>query len=153
MFLAVVNNAALSTGVHESFQISVFIFCRLYSGVGLLDHVFGSSIFSFLRPFHRGCIVLHSHQQWIYCVSFFSVLASVFKLFDDSHSGRCEVISHCGFTCLSLMISDGQHLFICHCTSLYVSLYRCWYWLPFSYVSILLTTVLSLFGVGFFPEK
>ena len=63
VFLAVVNNAAMSTGVHESFQFSVFIFCRLYSGVGLLDHMFGSSVFSFLRNFHSGRIVLHSHQQ------------------------------------------------------------------------------------------
>ena len=38
-----------------------------------------------------------------------SLPALVTCLFDDSHSDRCEAISHCGFVCLSLMISDEKH--------------------------------------------
>ena len=32
---------------------------------------------------------------------------------DDGHCDRCEVISHCGFDFISLMISDVEHLFMC----------------------------------------
>ena len=32
--------------------------------------------------------------------------------FDNSHSNRCEVIPHCGFIYISLMISDVDHLFM-----------------------------------------
>ena len=35
-----------------------------------------------------------------------------FVLFDDSHSERCEMMSHCGFDLLSLMINDIEHLFM-----------------------------------------
>ena len=35
-----------------------------------------------------------------------------FLSFDKSHSDGCEVISHCGFYCVCLMISDVEHLFI-----------------------------------------
>ena len=34
-------------------------------------------------------------------------------LFDNSHSDWYEVISSCGFDLHSLMISDGEHLFMC----------------------------------------
>ena len=31
-------------------------------------------------------------------------------LFDSSHSERCEMIRHCGFDLMILVISDVQHL-------------------------------------------
>ena len=34
-------------------------------------------------------------------------------LFDNSFSDKCEVVSHCGFDCISLMFSDVKHLFMC----------------------------------------
>ena len=32
---------------------------------------------------------------------------------DDSHSNRSEITSLCGLICISLMISDVEHLFMC----------------------------------------
>ena len=37
--LAIVNNAAVNTKVHVSFQITVFVFLDIYPGVELLDHM------------------------------------------------------------------------------------------------------------------
>ena len=36
----------------------------------------------------------------------------VCNYFDDGHSDWCEVISHCGFDCISLIISDVEYLFM-----------------------------------------
>ena len=32
---------------------------------------------------------------------------------DDGHSDLCEVITHCSFDLLPLIISDDKHLFMC----------------------------------------
>ena len=48
--LAVVNNAAVTVGVHVSFQISVFVFfgfCFVFFGVELLSHIVALYFFFF----------------------------------------------------------------------------------------------------------
>ena len=68
--------------------------------------------------FHRGCM-LHSCQQSTrvpisphLCPHFlFSVLHTPL-LKNDSCPGECEVASHCGLTCTSLMAHHAQH-FLC----------------------------------------
>ena len=48
--------------------------------------------------------------------SLFSTASPVFivcRLFDDGHSGLCEVVLHCSFDCISLIVSDVDHLFTC----------------------------------------
>ena len=37
----------------------------------------------------------------------------VCRLFDDGHSDLCEVIPQCNFDCISLIISNVEHLFMC----------------------------------------
>lgn len=60
------------------------------------------------------CIPTYSIQ---YKGSFFftSLLALVVCWFiDGSHSGRCDVVPHCHFNCISLMMSDIEHFFKSH---------------------------------------
>ena len=45
--------------------------------------------------------------------SLFSTPSIVCRLFDDGHSDRCEVISHCILIYISLIMSDVEHLFMC----------------------------------------
>ena len=99
--------------VHVSFARNVLY---RYVPKSVIFGSYGSSIFSFLRylhAFHSGCTNWHSLQQ---CrkVPFFPHHSRIryLWLINDGHSDWCEMVLIVVF-CISLIISDVEHLFMC----------------------------------------
>ena len=111
--LAIVNSAAINMGA----CIFLIIILYRYMPRSVLAGAYGSSTFSFLRNlhtvFHSGCINLHSHQQCrrvLFSPHSFSIVCG---LFDEDYSDWCEEYLTVVLICISLIISDMEHLFMC----------------------------------------
>ena len=114
--LVIVNNTAMNIGVLMFFQISVLHSLGYIPRSGIAGSK-GRYIFNFLRylysAFCSGCTNLHSHHKCRSGPLSPHPLQHFFNLFTDG-SHRCEMVSHCVvLICISLMVSDGEHLFIC----------------------------------------
>ena len=98
--LAIVNSAAMNNGIHVSFSILVFSGYMPRSGIA---GSYSSFIPSFLRNLHNvfhSCCYQFTFPPTLQECSPFSTPSPSFivcRFFEDGHSDRCEVISHCGF--------------------------------------------------------
>ena len=106
--LAIVNNAAVTVGVQQLFDVVFSFSSDTHPKVELPDHMvvlflifFQETSYCFPQWLHQFIFPPTMHKCSLFSTT---PLTLFFCLFDHSHSNRCKVIPHCGF---DLHLSDN----------------------------------------------